>query len=118
MVLTKKGQGLSLTVIIVAAIALVVLVLLILIFTGRIAIFDKGLGESADHQLEAMKFQYGSCHPSVAEEIDFKSKYAGADKEDDEAGKQTAKGEFKDLIERCDKSSKEEDCTDTSCAWS
>ncbi len=117
MVLTKKGQGLSLTVIIVAAIALVVLVLLILIFTGRIGIFQEGLGEAADHQLEAMKFQYGTCHPSVSEEISFKSRYASADKAENEAEKQEAKDDFRKLIQQCDVTNEENSCLDP-CSWS
>ncbi|MCK4589216.1 MAG: hypothetical protein KAT77_02150 [Nanoarchaeota archaeon] len=42
----RRGQGLSITTIIVAAIALVVLVILIAIFTGRIALFQRGVGET------------------------------------------------------------------------
>ncbi len=42
----KKGQGLSITTIIVAILAIVVLVVLIAVFTGRIALFQKGLGEA------------------------------------------------------------------------
>lgn len=42
----RRGQGLSITTIIVAAIALVVLVILIAIFTGRIAIFQKGVSQT------------------------------------------------------------------------
>ncbi len=41
----KKAQGISLNVIIVAAIALLVLVVLAFIFTGRIALFSKGLAD-------------------------------------------------------------------------
>lgn len=42
--MNKKGQGLSITTVIVAVIAIVVLVVLIAVFTGRIAIFQTGLG--------------------------------------------------------------------------
>ncbi len=41
----KNAQGLSITTIIVAALALVVLVILFAIFTGRIAIFGRGITE-------------------------------------------------------------------------
>jgi hypothetical protein len=43
MVLTKKADGLSLTTVVIAALALIVLIVLILIFSGRIAIFNKGV---------------------------------------------------------------------------
>ena len=42
----KKGQGLSINAIILAAIALIVLVVLVAIFTGRLGLFSKGLGEA------------------------------------------------------------------------
>ncbi len=45
--MTKKGVDLSVNVIIVAAIALAVLVVLFMIFTGRLAIFSKGVSEVA-----------------------------------------------------------------------
>ncbi|MBD3304651.1 hypothetical protein GF343_05935 [Candidatus Woesearchaeota archaeon] len=41
----KKAQGLPITTIIIAALALVVLVILFAIFTGRIAIFGRGVTE-------------------------------------------------------------------------
>jgi len=44
--MTKKGVDLSVNVIIVAAIALAVLVVLFMIFTGRLAIFSKGVSET------------------------------------------------------------------------
>lgn len=44
--MNKKSQGLSITTIIVAAIALIVLVVLVAIFTGRIGLFSKGIGEA------------------------------------------------------------------------
>ncbi len=43
--MNKRGQGLSITTIIVAAIALIVLVVLVAIFTGRLGIFSRFLGE-------------------------------------------------------------------------
>ena len=46
----KKGQGLSLNMVIVAAIALIVLVIIVAIFTGRISIFGKGVGDCASKQ--------------------------------------------------------------------
>ncbi len=44
----KKGQGLSLNTIIVAAIVLIVLVVLIMVFTGRMQIFNIGLGNATN----------------------------------------------------------------------
>lgn len=44
--MNKKAQGLSVNVIIIAAIALIVLVVLVAIFTGRLGLFSKGLGEA------------------------------------------------------------------------
>jgi len=43
----KKAQSISINTIIVAAIGLAVLVVLFLIFTGRLNIFSKGVGETA-----------------------------------------------------------------------
>ncbi len=46
----KKAQGISLNVIIVAAIALLVLVILAFVFTGRIALFSKGISDCDEMQ--------------------------------------------------------------------
>lgn len=43
-----KGQSLPLNAIVIAIIVLVVLVVLIAIFTGRIAVFDKKIGEQGN----------------------------------------------------------------------
>ena len=43
--MNKKAQGLSINTIIIAVIALVVLVVLIAVFTGRIGVFSKGVGD-------------------------------------------------------------------------
>jgi len=48
--MNKKAQGLSVNVIIIAAIALIVLVVLVAIFTGRLGLFSKGLGEATGCQ--------------------------------------------------------------------
>ena len=49
----KKAQGISINTIIIAAIALIVLVVLVAIFTGRIGLFGRQVGEvgkeCADH---------------------------------------------------------------------
>jgi len=39
-----RGQGISINVIIITAIALIVLIVLIVVLTGRVGIFQKGLG--------------------------------------------------------------------------
>lgn len=44
--MSKKGQSISINTIIIAAIALAVLVVLFVIFTGRISLFSKGVGET------------------------------------------------------------------------
>lgn len=44
--MSKKGQSISINTIIIAAIALAVLVVLFVIFTGRIGLFSKGVGEA------------------------------------------------------------------------
>ena len=44
--MNRKSQGLSINTIIIAAIALIVLVVLVAIFTGRLGLFSKGLGET------------------------------------------------------------------------
>ena len=44
--MNKRGQGISINTIIIAVIALVVLVVLVAIFTGRLAIFSKGVSET------------------------------------------------------------------------
>jgi len=43
----KKAQGMSINTVIIAAIALIVLVVLVAIFTGRIGMFSKGIGETS-----------------------------------------------------------------------
>ena len=67
----KRGQGLPLNVIIVAIIVLVVLVVLIAIFTGRIAIFQRGVSEQAQTELIQMRIGYGACHPDASRERTF-----------------------------------------------
>jgi hypothetical protein len=43
--MNKKAQGISINTIIIAAIALIVLVVLVAIFTGRLGIFGREVGE-------------------------------------------------------------------------
>ena len=112
--MSKKGQGLSLNVIIVAALALIVLVVLIVVFTGRIAVFDKGVGAEGDTELVKMRIKYGDCQPSESEELRFKDSFSQGDA--------TAKAEAKDLfntqIRECKSSTNEGDCSQSGqCAW-
>ena len=60
--MSQKAQGLSISTIIIAVIALVVLVVLVAIFTGRIGIFSKGLGDVGKCQnLGGTCLNLGSC---------------------------------------------------------
>ena len=61
----KKGQGISLNVIIIAAIALIVLVVLIAIFTGRLNVFNRELGQVSDAEVFRVQAMSDSrCVPS------------------------------------------------------
>jgi len=44
-IMNRKAQGMSINTVIIAAIALIVLVVLVAIFTGRIGMFSKGIGD-------------------------------------------------------------------------
>ncbi len=75
----RKGQGISLDVIIVAAIALLVLVILAFIFTGRIALFSKGLNDCKEMKNAQCEFECPSgyveyptrtCYDSSGEATD------------------------------------------------
>ena len=78
----KKGQSISINTIIVAAIALAVLVVIFLIFTGRLGLFTKGVGEATncEQACKSAGFKgigqlnnpgsdgsYQSCEPTYAE---------------------------------------------------
>tara|TARA_Y100000310_G_scaffold284854_1_gene307893 strand:- start:520 stop:864 length:345 start_codon:yes stop_codon:yes gene_type:complete len=111
----KKGQGLSLNVIIVAALALIVLVVLVMVFTGRIAIFDKGLGDESKSELIKMKIQYGGCQPTASAESGFTSAYDQAESLDD---KDAAKDDFLNEIDDCKRNNEESSCEGAGCRWS
>lgn len=59
----NKGQSISINTIIVAAIALAVLVVLFVIFTGRLGIFSKGVGEATDCNVGCRSAGYASGTP-------------------------------------------------------
>jgi len=46
-----RGQGLSLTTIVIAAVSLIVLVVLVAIFTGRINLFNIGVGQVGESEV-------------------------------------------------------------------
>ncbi len=102
----RRGQGLSITTIIVAAIALIVLVILIAIFTGRIAIFNRGIGEEANAELARVKINYGDCHPSTRAEGIFLKGYSAANDEE----KSIWRGEYNDLISYCNSGTASDNC--------
>ena len=114
---SKKGQGLSLTTIIVAALALIVLVVLVMVFTGRIGSFEKGLSDEGKTELIKMRIQYDTCQPTAASELIFDQALTAANKNAvDEA---TAKADFKDEIDRCDGFGEDETvCESNGCKWS
>ena len=116
----KKGQGLSLTVIIVAALALIVLVVLVLIFTGRMAIFTDGLGESGAAELTKYKITYGDCHPTSTQETVFLSdmKQAANDKSNTAELEISAQEDFEDVIDDCRAAGLDENsCEFAGCDW-
>ena len=120
--LSKKGQGVSLTVIIVAAIALLVMIVLIMIFTGRIGLFEEKLGDEADADLKGIQTFYGQCQPSIGEELAFKAKYAEVGTVDSatekEKIKQEAKAELQDEASRCKSVGvSKDDCDSAGCRW-
>ena len=76
-----KAQGLSINVIIVAAIALIVLVVLIAIFTGRLGLFSKGLGEATtcDQICKARGYSDGAAGQDDVQPLtDYDLKLLGA----------------------------------------
>ena len=117
----KRGQGMSLNVVIIAALALIVLVVLVMIFTGRIAIFERGVGSEAKAELQALKTFYGECHPSAFEETAFITRYTEAAAEDnvEEAniGKTEAKSDFQNEINNCKSYGGKSLCESSECDW-
>ena len=111
----KHGQGLSLNVIIVAALALIVLVVLVMVFTGRIGIFDKGVGQESKAELIKMKIQYGDCAPTASAESGFTTAYDQAESLDD---KEDSKDDFLSEIDHCKSYSDKDGCESGGCRWS
>ncbi len=105
----------SLNVIIIAALALIVLVVLIAIFTGRISIFNKGIGDAGDTELTTFRVSYGNCEPTMGSENTFKTQFSQAATDDD---KDRVRSEFQAEIDRCDQLSADKAlCTSSACAW-
>ena len=111
----KKGQGLSLNVIIVAALALIVLVVLVAVFTGRIGIFERGIGQEAQTELVKMRVGYGQCGPSAGDEATFNSAYSQAESTDE---KEDAKTNLKNIVDSCKAQSNDKSlCESAGCKW-
>ncbi len=112
----KKGQGMPLNTIIIAIIVLIVLVVLIAIFTGRIAIFQKGVSEQSKIELRQFQLAYGNCHPSAGEETRFMQELTRAEKLTDSTeaanAKQIANDKFQKKTEAC---SADVSCSSTGC---
>ena len=115
MPLDRRGQGLSLNVIIVAALALIVLVVLIMVFTGRIAVFEKGVSKEAQAELIKMKITYGDCRPTATDEAEFTVEYGQADSVETE---ESAKSNFESVINSCKYYNSKDDCESGGCKWS
>ncbi len=111
----KRGQGLSLNVIIVAALALIVLVVLIMVFTGRIAIFEKGISKEGQAELIKMRIQYGDCHPSATVEANFDLEHSRGDSIE---SKEQAKVNFRGEVSRCNELTDKVNCGSAGCSWS
>lgn len=113
--ISKKGQGMSLNVIIIAALALIVLVVLIAIFTGRISLFNRGVGEAGDAEITTLRISYGDCQPTISRENTFKTQFSQAATDDD---KDRARSEFRGEIDRCDQLSNDKAlCESIDCKW-
>jgi len=112
---SKKGQGLSLTTIIVAALALIVLVVLVMIFTGRIGVFNEGLSKEGQAEIIKMKIQYGQCRPTATNEVTFDQKLTAAESIET---KELEKAAFLDQISRCKGFSDKSVCEGNGCMWS
>ncbi len=116
MVFNKKGQGLSLNVIIVAILALIVLVVLVMVFTGRIGLFQIGLGGDETVKLNEMRVGYGQCAPNSVAENTFKTEYSNAESDTD---KLAATSNFENEISICKGLSSDKTLCEsgTKCRW-
>ena len=113
--ISKRGQGLSLNVIIVAALALIVLVVLVMVFTGRIGLFEKGVGQESKAELIKMKIKYSDCQPTASAEAGFTSAYDQAESLDDQ---EAAKDDFLSEIDHCRSYTDKDGCQGGGCRWS
>ncbi len=115
MIPTKKGQGLSLTVIVVAALALIVLVVLVAVFVGRIGTTTEGIDKASQAELIVMQVTYGDCRPSASGESSFTIRHSQATTDQ---LKEEAKVSFKDEITRCKGLSNDRSvCESGGCSW-
>jgi predicted PurR-regulated permease PerM len=115
MVLNKKAQGLSLTVIIVAALALIVLVVLVAVFVGRIGSTTDGIDKASQAELIALQITYGQCGPTASVESGYGLERTAAESDD---VKEQATLAFKDEIARCKGFSNDRGvCEAGGCIW-
>ena len=113
--MNRKAQGLSLNVIIIAALALIVLVILVMVFTGRIAIFERGVAQEGQTELIKMRILYGQCKPTPGQEASFTSELTRAESVDDQ---ESAKAAFQEEISRCkDFGDSKVSCEGAGCRW-
>lgn len=114
MTLNKRGQGLSINVIIIAALALIVLVVLVLVFTGRIAIFERGVQQEGNAELIRLRTQYGDCHPGITAETTFRTSFNQAESPRDKAEAQAI---LVDEVNRCAGLLDKAGCLSADCSW-
>lgn len=119
---SKKGQGLSLTVIIVAVLAIIVLVILTVVFVGRMAVFGEDVSSEGSGDLAKLKIFYGNCHPSISSETAFLNSYETASAMGDPTARQAAEDvayeTLDDEISRCKSIGVDEtNCESTGCNW-
>ncbi len=113
---SKKGQGISINVIIIAALALIVLVVLVMVFTGRIAVFERGVSQEGKAELTALRIMYGDCRPTAAAESAFDRDFGAATSVD---AKEAAKIRFQEEIARCKSTSNDKSACEANsgCRW-
>ena len=119
---SKKGQGLSLTVIIVAVLAVIVLVILTVVFVGRMAVFGEDVGTAGAGDLAKLKIFYGDCHPSTSSETAFLNAYDAARNIEDTASRQAAEDTAYDVLDnevsRCKSAGVDQaNCESSGCNW-
>ena len=114
MMMSKRGQGLSLNVIIIAALALIVLVVLAAIFIQQTGVFTAKLNKEANLELTSLKGTYGECHPSRSAESASISAFNRAEPGDQE----TARDALRETIRACSNLDSSAACeANRDCDW-